>query len=39
MKKTIFWTVLSLLLLSLMAVPVIAQYDWDVGVEVGDWFL
>jgi hypothetical protein len=26
-------------MLSAMAVPALAQYDWDVGIEVGDWFL
>jgi hypothetical protein len=30
---------LSIILLSTTAVPALAQYDWDVGVEVGDWFL
>lgn len=39
MRKTIFLAELSILLLSAIAVPVMAQYDWDVGVEVGDWFL
>ena len=39
MKKTILLTALSLLLLSVIVAPVMAQYDWDVGVEVGDWFL
>jgi len=39
MKKIVLLTVFSVLLLSAMAVPALAQYDWDVGVEVGDWFL
>jgi hypothetical protein len=39
MKKIILLAVLSMLLLCAMAVPAMAQYDWDVGVEVGDWFL
>ena len=25
-------------LLSAMTVPALAQYDWDVGIKVGDWF-
>ena len=39
MKKTILTVLLSVFLLSAMTVPALAQYDWDVGVEVGDWFL
>lgn len=39
MKKTFLLTALSSLLLSVMAFPVMAQYDWDVDVEIGDWFL
>jgi len=39
MKKTILLIVLSMLLLCAMAVPALAQYDWDVGIAVGDWFL
>jgi hypothetical protein len=39
MKKIVLLVALSVLLLSATAVPALAQYDWDVGVEVGDWFL
>ena len=39
MKKIVLLVALSVLLLSATAVPTLAQYDWDVGVEVGDWFL
>jgi len=39
MKKIVSLVALSVLLLSAAAVPALAQYDWDVGVEVGDWFL
>ena len=39
MKKTILTVLLSVFLLSAMTVPALSQYDWDVGVEVGDWFL
>ena len=39
MKKIVLLVVLSVLLLSATVVPALAQYDWDVGVEVGDWFL
>ncbi len=39
MKKTVLLVVISVLLLSATVVPVLAQYDWEVGVEVGDWFL
>lgn len=39
MKKIILLVALSVLLLSATAVPALAQYDWDVGVEVDDWFL
>jgi hypothetical protein len=38
-KKIVLLVALSVLLLSATAVPALAQYDWDVGVEVGDWFL
>jgi len=39
MKKIILTVLLSVFLLSAMTVPALSQYDWDVGVEVGDWFL
>ena len=39
MKKLIVTMVLSVFLFSAMAIPVLSQYDWDVGIEVGDWFL
>ena len=39
MKKIVLLVALSVLLLSATAVPALAQYDWDVGVGVGDWFL
>lgn len=39
MKKIVLLVTLSVLLLSATVVPVLAQYDWDVGIEVGDWFL
>lgn len=39
MKKKALLVALSVLLLSAMAVPVLAQYSWTVGVKVGDWFL
>lgn len=26
-------------MLSAVVVPALAQYDWDIGVQVGDWFL
>ena len=38
-KRIVSLVALSVLLLSATAVPALAQYDWDVGVEVGDWFL
>ncbi|HDQ05372.1 MAG TPA: hypothetical protein ENN36_01450 [Candidatus Bathyarchaeota archaeon] len=39
MKKTVLLAALSALLLAATTAPALAQYDWDVGVEVGDWFL
>jgi hypothetical protein len=36
MKKSILLTFLSILLLATMAVPVMGQ--WDIGIQVGDWF-
>ncbi len=36
MKKVILLAILSMLLLAAMVVPVMGQ--WDIGVEVGDWF-
>lgn len=39
MKKIALLVALSMLLLSAMVIPGMAQYDWDVGVQVGDWFL
>ena len=36
MKKSILLAFLSILLLAAMVVPVMGQ--WDIGVEVGDWF-
>ena len=38
MKKKILLIPLAMLLLSAMASPILAQYNWDVGVQVGDWF-
>ena len=38
-RRIVSLVALSVLLLSATAVPALAQYDWDVGVEVGDWFL
>jgi hypothetical protein len=38
MKKIILTMLLSVFLLSTMTVPALAQYDWDVGIKVGDWF-
>ncbi len=37
MKKSILLAGLSLLLLVPMAIPVMG-YEWDIGVQVGDWF-
>jgi hypothetical protein len=37
MKKTILIVLLSVFLVSAMTVPALAQ-DFDLGVEVGDWF-
>jgi hypothetical protein len=37
-KKIVLLTLFSVFLLSAMTVPAL-QYDWDVGVEIGDWFL
>ena len=39
MKKKSFLPILFVFMLSAMVVPALAQYDWDVGVQVGDWFL
>jgi len=36
MKKSILLAFLSILLLATMAAPVMGQ--WDIGIEVGDWF-
>ena len=38
MKKILLAILLSVFLLSTMTVPSLAQYDWDVGIEVGDTF-
>ncbi len=38
MKKIILTVLLSVFLLSAMIVPSLSQYDWDVGIEVGDTF-
>jgi hypothetical protein len=38
MKKILLAMLLSVFLLSAMTVPSLAQYDWDVGIEVGDSF-
>lgn len=37
-KKIILMVLLSVFLLSAMIVPALSQYDWDVGIEVGDSF-
>ena len=39
MKKTVLLLILFSFMLSAVAVPALAQYDWNVGVQVGDWFL
>lgn len=38
MKKTILIVLLSVFLVSAMTVSALSQYDWDVGVQVGDTF-
>jgi hypothetical protein len=38
LKKAISLAGLSMLLLVAMVASAMAQYDWDVSVEVGDWF-
>jgi hypothetical protein len=38
MKKKILMVLLSGFLLSAMTIPALSQYDWDIGVEVGDTF-
>ena len=38
MKKIILLTVFSVLLFSIMIVPLLSQ-EWTVGVNVGDWFM
>jgi hypothetical protein len=38
MKKILLAILLSVFLLSAMTVPSLAQYDWDVGIDVGDTF-
>lgn len=38
-KKIILTVLLAVFLLSAMVVPALSQYDWDIGIEVGDWFL
>ena len=37
-KKIVLSALFSVFLLSAMTVPALSQYDWDVGVEVGDTF-
>ena len=37
-KTALLAILLSVFLLSVMTVPALAQYDWDVGIEVGDTF-
>jgi len=38
MKNKILLIILAMLLLGAMSIPTLAQYNWDVGVQVGDWF-
>jgi len=38
MKKILPAMLLSVFLLSAMTVPALSQYDWDVGIKVGDTF-
>ena len=37
-KTALLASLLSMFLLSAMTVPALSQYDWDVGIEIGDWF-
>ena len=37
MKKIVLIAGLSILLLTAMAAPAMAQ--WDIGIQVGDWFV
>ena len=37
-KKNVLTVLLSVFLLSALVVPALSQYDWDVGINVGDTF-